>query len=220
MHTMVRQAQIYLATATSTALLLSASVAVFVVLAATSSLRNFPIPDLSGLSVPGLTGSNDPVAATPSDPSSTRSRNVRPASHGGVSAARLPTDARSAAAGPARLEPSVRATLHGSSIGAAGPAGSAPVSLPSGGGSSISASGPSNQSSALADPVTTQSAKHPSVSDPRVSGKSGKGVVGDKSDKSGKGSQSTVPSDTAIDPAPISNGHDAGHDKDALSSAT
>jgi hypothetical protein len=216
---MVRQAQIYFATATSTALLLTASVAVFVVLAATSSLRNFPIPDLSGLPVPGLSGSNGDVAAAPSDPSSTRSRNIRHASHGGVSAARRPTDTRSAPAGPARPGPSVRATLHGSSISAAGPAALAPASLPSGGSSSIPASGtskrPSKQkSSALDDPVATPSTKDPSVSDPRLSGKGG------ADSKSAKGSKSTVPTDGTIDPAPKSGGHGTGHDKDALSSTT
>jgi hypothetical protein len=223
---MVRQAQIYLTTATSTALLLTASVAVFVVFAVTSSLRNFPIPGLSGLSVPGLTGSNKHVAATPSDPSSTRSRNVKHASHGGVSAARLPTDTRSAAAGPARPEPSSGASslrLHGSSIGAAGPAGLAPVSVPSGTGSSIPASEPSTQpsaqkSSTLADPVAAPSAKHTSVSDPHLSGKGGVGGKSGKSSVGGKSSESSVPSDDAIDPAP--KAHGAGHDKHALSSTT
>jgi hypothetical protein len=221
---MVRQAQIYLTTATSTALLLTASVAVFVVLAVTSSLRHFPIPGLSGLSVPGLTGSNKHEAATPSDPSSTRSRNARPGSHRGASAARLPTDPRSATARSARPEASVRATLHGSSTGAAGPAGSAPVSLPSSDGSSLPASAPSTQpsNSALADPETAPSAKHSSVSDPTLSDKGGGGGKIDKSTVGGKskGSDSSVPSDGTVDPKPSPHGHAYGNVDDATTSGT
>ena len=221
---MVRQGQIYLATATSTALLLAASVAIFVVLAATSSLRNFPIPGLSGFSSSGVTGSDKHAAPTPSDPSSPRSRNVSPPPHGGRSGARLPTDARSAASGPARAVPSSGASpvrLHDLRIGANGQASPAPVSLPSGGASSVPASAPSKQkSSASTDPVATPSGKHSSVSHPPASGKAGvggktdKGAVGGKSDK---GSGSSVPSDG---PAPSSRGHGVGHVDDAPTAAT
>jgi hypothetical protein len=203
---MVRQAQTYFATATSAALLLAAVVAALVVLTITSSLRNFPIRDLSGFSIPGLTGSDEHPAAARSVPSSTRPRNVNLSPRGRLSSARLPTETRSGAAGLSRAEPSFSAApprLQSSSIGADGPGSPAPAPASVPGDSSGPAGGTSEQtSSAPTDPVATPSADPPSIPEPSVSGKSGKSDKGGKSDRIDKIDKGTGPAcpPTAMSP--------------------
>jgi hypothetical protein len=79
-NSIARQAQIYLATASSSALLLAGLVAAFVVLTLGSTLRSFPIPQLDGVSLPGFAA---PDQASPADSSGDRGQGAAARERGG-----------------------------------------------------------------------------------------------------------------------------------------
>jgi hypothetical protein len=63
--TMIRQAQIYFATASSSALLLAALVATAVVVTLTASVRGLTLPRFDGLPLPSLSGASAEPSSTP-----------------------------------------------------------------------------------------------------------------------------------------------------------